>query len=72
MNLADGLEIARSEFDMPSGSYIFVNDDLEMFACNMRPSLQDGYWGNNIKGFMTEYLGVYDGGLQWTKTLRAV
>jgi len=72
MDLTAGMEMAKTEYSMPAGSYIFVNDDNEMFACNMRPSLQDGYWGSNTRGFMSEYLGMYTGTLFWTKTLRAI
>ncbi len=72
MNLDEGIEMARSDYDMPKGSYVFVNDDNEMFASNMRPSLQDGYWGSNSRGFMSEYLGPYNGPLNWRQTLREV
>jgi len=72
MDLTAGLKMVRDEYVMPVGSYIFVNDDNEMFACNMRPSLNEGYWSSNTHGFMTEYLGMYTGDVNWKQTLRLI
>ena len=70
MNLIEAMRTANNDHDFPLGGFIFVNDDLEIFWSNMRPSLQEGYWGSNSKGFMTEYLGMYTGDQRWTQTLR--
>ena len=72
MNLIDGITKATTEFNAQPGGYVFVNDDNEMFTCNMRPATQDGYWGSNSKGFMTEFLGMYTGDILWKQTLRQI
>ena len=72
MDLNEGILKANSNSDLPPGGFISVNDDNEMFWSNIRPSLQEGYWGNNDRGYMTEYLGMYTGDKFWTQTLIAL
>jgi len=70
MNLIEAITKAKTEFDLSANGFISVNDDNEIFWSNMRPSIQDGYWGSNSRGYMTEYVGMYTGTKIWTRTLR--
>ena len=72
MNLTEAIQVVETDEDFTSDGYVFVNDDKEIFWSNMRPSIQEGFWGSDDRGFFTTFLGVYSGDAFWTQTLRAL